>query len=174
MSTGVAAVLVAETSQRWRVFLSGYEEPPAISTVASGSFEARIDEEAMEIRYRLSYANLETPATQAHIHFGQHRTSGGISAWLCGNPPLNVPPDTPLCPLTTGTVTGVITPEDVIGPTGQGIEPGAFDELVRAIRAGVTYANVHSTRFPAGEIRAQISENDHGDDRNDDNDHNDH
>jgi CHRD domain-containing protein len=171
LSTGAATVLVAQNFERVRAFLNGYEEPPAISTVASGSFEARIDDEAQEIRYRLSYANLETPATQAHIHFGQHRTSGGISAWLCGNPPLTVPPDTPLCPPTTGTVTGVITPEDVIGPTGQGIEPGAFDELVRAIRAGVTYANVHSTRFPAGEIRGQLpKDKDRGRDKDSDKD----
>jgi hypothetical protein len=47
---------------------------------------------------------------------------------------------------------------DVIGPTTQGIEPGAFAELVRAMRAGVTYTNVHSTKFPAGEIRGQIND----------------
>jgi CHRD domain-containing protein len=52
----------------------------------------------------------------------------------------------------------------VIGPNNQGLEPGAFDELVRAMRAGFTYANVHSNRFPAGEIRGQIKP---GDDDND-------
>jgi hypothetical protein len=31
-----------------------------------------------------------------------------------------------------------------------------FDELVRAIRAGVTYVNVHSETFPGGEIRGQL------------------
>jgi hypothetical protein len=44
----------------------------------------------------------------------------------------------------------------VIGPADQGIDPGEFDELVRAMRAGVTYANVHTTRFGGGEIRGQI------------------
>ena len=37
-------------------------------------------------------------------------------------------------------------------------EPGdqqEFDGLVRAIRAGATYTNVHSTLFPPGEIRGQ-------------------
>ena len=57
---------------------------------------------------------------------------------------------------TEAVVTGVITPADIIGPTTQGIEPGSFDEAVRAIRAGATYANVHSTRWPQGEIRGQI------------------
>ena len=172
LSTGAAGVLVAENFDRLRTFLSGYEEPPAVSTVGRGTFEATIDEDAMEIRYRLSYANLETPATQAHIHFGQRRTNGGISAWLCGNPPaVNPPAGTPLCPPTTGTVTGTIEPEDVIGPANQGIEPGSFAELVRAIRAGVTYANVHTTRFPGGEIRGQLpghNRRDHDDDSDSD------
>jgi hypothetical protein len=34
------------------------------------------------------------------------------------------------------------------------------DELVRAIRAGTTYANVHSSTFGPGEIRGQISGHD--------------
>jgi hypothetical protein len=38
----------------------------------------------------------------------------------------------------------------------QGINTGEFDELLRAIRAGKTYANVHSTTWPAGEVRGQI------------------
>ena len=44
----------------------------------------------------------------------------------------------------------------MIGPAGQGVEAGSFAELVRAIRAGYTYVNVHTTRWPGGEIRGQI------------------
>jgi len=44
----------------------------------------------------------------------------------------------------------------VIGPSSQGVAAGEFDELIRAIRAGATYVNVHSTLYPPGEIRAQI------------------
>ena len=52
-------------------------------------------------------------------------------------------------------------PADVIGPAGQGIKPGEYAELLRAIRAGATYANVHSSLYPSGEIRAQLNEH-HG------------
>jgi hypothetical protein len=61
-----------------------------------------------------------------------------------------------------------VTAADVIGPTGQGVAAGEFEEVLKAIRAGVAYANVHSTRNQGGEIRGQIRAGD-GDD--DDHDH---
>ena len=52
----------------------------------------------------------------------------------------------------------------MVGPAGQGLAPGEFDELVRAMRAGATYANVHTTLVPGGEIRGQIDGNRHDED----------
>ena len=49
----------------------------------------------------------------------------------------------------------------MIGPAAQGIAAGELGELSRAMRAGVTYANVHTATYPAGEIRGQI-DSDHG------------
>jgi hypothetical protein len=50
----------------------------------------------------------------------------------------------------------------VIGPVNQGIEALAFGELLDAIDAGVTYVNVHSTKWPGGEIRAQLDDRKRG------------
>jgi hypothetical protein len=36
-----------------------------------------------------------------------------------------------------------------------------YDELAAAMRNGSTYANVHSTLWPGGEIRAQIKNRRH-------------
>jgi hypothetical protein len=58
-------------------------------------------------------------------------------------------------------VTGTLRPADVIGPAGQGITAGQFEELVRAIRAGATYVNVHSSLYPGGEIRGQLDHEHH-------------
>jgi hypothetical protein len=58
---------------------------------------------------------------------------------------------------------------DVIGPVPQGVNPGEFDKLVQAIEAGKAYVNVHSSRFPNGEIRGQIKPGE-GEDNNDDHD----
>jgi CHRD domain len=138
-----------------RAVLNGYQEVVgggAISTTGNGLFTAKIDEKNQTITYELTYTLEGGAALFAHIHFAERHVSGGISAFLCNGP------TTPPCPSPGGTVTGVITPADVIGPTGQGIEPGSFEELVRAIDAGATYANVHSTRWPGGEIRGQIAD----------------
>ena len=104
--------------QREKVFsdtLTGYQETPGVSSTGLGEFEAVIDDETQTITYVLTYAALETPAVQAHIHFGNRYNAGGVSAFLCGGG------DKPPCPPTAGTVTGVIDPTDVIGPVGQGI-----------------------------------------------------
>ena len=58
------------------------------------------------------------------------------------------------------TVEGDVGPADVVGPNGQGIEPGSFAEILEAMRAGNAYANIHTTRWPGGEIRGQINDND--------------
>jgi CHRD domain-containing protein len=147
---------------RVKARLNGYQENPSISTTGRGTFTAKIDDEAMEIHYTLTYSGIEGgTAVAAHIHVGDRHTNGGVSAFLCSGG------DKPACPATEGTVTGVIDAADVVGPAVQGVEPGAFDELVRAIRAGVTYANVHSApRWPGGEIRGQIVSA--GDDDHDD------
>jgi hypothetical protein len=138
--------------------LIGYEEVPAVSTVAGGEFHARISDDETALDYELSYADLEGAVTQAHIHFGQKGVNGGISVWLCGNPGPGVTPPagTPLCPPSPATVAGTLTAANVVGPAGQGIAAGEFAELIAAIRAGKTYANVHSTKFPGGEVRSQI------------------
>lgn len=143
--------------------LKGFAETPAVSTAASGKFMASVNAEAATIEFTLTYRRLEAPVTQAHIHFGQEDVAGGISVWLCSNLPS---PPTPAgfnrpCPQTAtadAPVSGTVTAADVVGPTGQGIAPGEFDELIRALRKEVTYVNVHSEKFPAGEIRGQIDD----------------
>ena len=148
------------TGKDFRTDLNGFEEVPAVSTSAGGSMKAEVNRAGTEIRYELRYRNLEGDVTQAHIHLGQEGVAGGIAVWLCGNVP-TTPAGVQACPASPATVTGTIREADVVGPAGQGLAPGEFDELVRAMRAGVTYANVHSSLVPTGEIRGQF-DREHG------------
>ena len=133
--------------------LNGLQEDPSVSTGGHGTFEAVIDDDARVIDWELTYDGLEGGNTLfAHVHFGSHDHNGGVAVFFCGG---STKPTS--CPNGGGTVTGTWVPSDVVGPNVQGIEPGAFDELVAAIRAGHTYANVHTVRWGGGEIRGQVN-----------------
>lgn len=138
-----------------RAALVGFQEVPALSTTAHGSFRAWVDTKANTITYRLTYDALEGTVQQSHVHFGQKSVNGGVSFFLCSNLG-NGPAGTQACPAPPAEITGVITPDLVIGPGGQGIEAGAFAEIAAAMRDGTAYANVHSTKWPGGEIRGQL------------------
>jgi hypothetical protein len=143
--------------------MNGYEENPDVSSVASGDFSARLSDDGTALEYRLSYSGLEGAVTQAHVHFAKAGVNGGISFWLCETAGTQSPSaSTPACPEPGGTVEGTITSLEVVGPNGQGIAPGEFAEILAAMRAGAAYANVHSTKFPGGEIRAQINDRGRG------------
>jgi len=156
----VAAPTFADEGRSFKATLTGYEEVPSVSTAASGEFRAQLGADGTTLNYELTYVNI-TNAFAAHIHLGQPGVAAGVIAFLCGG---GGKPD---CPATGGTVTGMIVAADVIGPTSQGIAPGEFAELVAAMQAGFTYANVHTNDgvappnqgpgdFPGGEIRGQI------------------
>ena len=145
--------------------LVGFQEVPSVSSSGTGEFVAEISDDESKIDYSLTWKNLEgTVVQQSHIHFGQHSVNGGIAAFFCSNlTDPAPPPDTPTCPgPASGELKGVITAANVIGPAGQGIAPGEFAELVRAIRNGKSYVNVHTDKHPGGEIRAQLNERGRG------------
>jgi CHRD domain len=145
--------------------LGGYQEVGAISTVGGGSFEAKVSNDDSSFEWTLSYSGLEGTVTQAHIHFAQRSVNGPIVIWLCKTAATaaNAPPGTADCPTPGGTLSGTADAGDVVGPAtgpGQGIETGAFGEVLDAIRAGKAYANVHSTKWGGGEIRGQLNDPD--------------
>lgn len=151
-----AAVGAHDRDARFRVatVLRSFEEVPAVSSAATGYFKATIDADNQTIAYELSYDGIETPL-QAHIHLGQTHVNGGVSVFLCGAGP-TAPAGTPACPPSPAKIEHTLTADSIVGPTSQGLAPGEFDELIAAIRKEVTYVNVHSARFPGGEIRGQL------------------
>jgi hypothetical protein len=149
-------------AQRLRVLsfearLAGNNEVPPVSTTGTGRFEALLVPELNVLAYRLTYANLEggvAPVTPlvAHVHFAPTKVNGGVMFFLCGGG--GKPPCPPQPAVVTGTVTA--TPTDITGPNAQGIAPGEFEAVERALRAEIAYANVHTSTWPAGEIRGQV------------------
>ena len=141
--------------KHFRANLIGFQEVPAINT--TGHARLKLTMTDTEIAFVLSYAGLSGPPAAAHIHVGQLNVNGGVSVFFCGGG------GQPACPAaTSGTVSGTITAANVVGPTAQGYNTGDLAPVEKAIRAGVTYANMHTAKFPAGEIRGQITHGGHG------------
>lgn len=139
------------------------EEVPVVSSLAaSGRFKATLDEDNLTITYELSYDNLEGAPLAGHLHVGQRGVNGAIPLFLCANAPALPPAGTPeaqACPPAPATITGVLTPTNIIPRPAQGIDavsPADFIEIMRLMRSGDVYANVHTTKYIGGEIRGQV------------------
>ena len=151
----LAGLAIADPHGRnFKASLDSYHETSlSLSTSGTGSFRARLNHDGDQLTYELQYSGLEGGNVLfAHVHLGQIGTTGGVMFFLCGGG------GRPACPNPPATVTGTVTASDVIGPSGQGVAPGEFQEAIDAMRDGAAYANVHTTVYPSGEIRGQINE----------------
>jgi hypothetical protein len=154
-------------AQEFVATLSGFQElgalnaeTGAIFTNGQGTFRLKLDQKLQSVTYTLTYSNLTSDVMQAHIHFGQVHVPGGIFLFLCTNLG-NGPAGTPACPNNpsgNGTVSGTLTPASVRAVTTQNITAGDFSIVPAALLSDTAYANVHTVKFPAGEIRGQIGQ----------------
>ena len=151
IALALAVVSTAAQAQTFVAVLDGLQENPSISTAAIGLFIVTIADDEQSLTAQLTYNPLEGGMVlAAHIHVAREFVNGGIVINLCGaggKPP---------CPTPSGQVTAMVTAADVVDVAAQGIAAGELAEVIRAMRRGATYVNVHSTAFPNGEIRGQI------------------
>jgi CHRD domain-containing protein/PEP-CTERM motif-containing protein len=93
-----------------------------------------LDTIAMTLVVDMSYSGLLAPTTNAHIH-------------CCAPPGSPGPVVIPFVPpFIVGTTSGTFNATFALTPV-----------LVADILSGLSYINVHTTLFPAGEIRGQIA-----------------
>jgi hypothetical protein len=81
-----------------------------------------------KLKFTLKFSHLTGAATAAHIHMGAKGVSGPVVVPLCG-------------PCKT-TVTGTASVSAAV---------------LSAIKKGKAYVNVHTAKYPAGEIRGQLA-----------------
>lgn len=106
----------------------GNEVPPTPST-GSGTVDALFDKNTNLLRWRVSYSDLSGPALAAHFHG---------PALIGANAGVAVPWPGPLASPMEGSVV---------------LSPSQADELL----AGLWYANIHTARYPGGEVRGQMT-----------------
>lgn len=161
---GLPTIAFGQDDNRdFRARFLGVNETPSVSTDATATLSLHIDGsgDTATITYTLNFSGLRAGVTVAHVHFGQSRVSGAPMFFLCGPAGTSgMPAGTPSCGATgatSGTISRTVSAADVVGfASGQGIIAGEMGRVVKAIREGAAYGNVHSTKFGGGETRGQL------------------
>ncbi len=136
-----ASSVMAQTTLR--AVLSGAEEVPGVATNASG--EAVFVVYPDRIDFTLTARKLGTAISASHIHLGPRGVNGPVFLFLFNSSTQGTFP---------GRVTGTLTAADLIAQDTRGLS--TFDDAIAAVLGGRTYANLHTTLAPGGEIRGQI------------------
>ena len=145
----LAAPAVHSQTENFSASLAGANEVPPINTAGTADFQMTIQPGA--ITFSLTFSDLRAPLAVAHLHFAPSKVPGGVMIFPCGGG------NQPACPAaTSGTITGTITAANVTGPASQGIAAGDLDSALEAVRNDLSYANMHTTMFPGGEIRGPV------------------
>jgi hypothetical protein len=127
--------------------LNGGEETPApgLNTGAVGTAEVGVDINNREVVVNLQLFNLPTGTTGGHIHAGARGTAGPVI--LDFNFPAGRTGDMPIT-FRLGQSALRARPE---------IGINTLDDAIQTIVAGNSYVNVHTTQYPGGEIRGQLT-----------------
>lgn len=144
LMVGVIAAQVS-AAENFEALMSGAQEVPPLDTRSFGRTVFQVSDDGTALNYTVIVGSI-VDVTQAHIHLGERGTNGPVVAFLFGFNPDGVTVNGILAE-------GVITDESIFPVPGF---EGTLEALLKRMRAGTTYVNVHTKARPAGEIRGQI------------------
>lgn len=129
-----------------RARLTPEQEVQIVSSDARGNVALLVSDNAIDYRLNIDPLPLST-VTSAHIHVGAAGSNGPIifSLYFSG---FGVP--------FNGFINGALTAFDLQPQPANGIS--SFNDAINAILSGGAYVNVHTTAYPAGEIRGQLQQ----------------
>ncbi len=139
-----ATIITVAAKEGFHANLTGDQETPMVKTGAMGEAVFHLMKDGNELGYKLTVSNMEN-VTAAHIHMGKKGVEGPPLAGLFAGPKKE------------GSFTGVLaegtlTAKDLTGP----LSGKSVSDLIKMIRDGAAYVNVHTDKHPNGEIRGQI------------------
>jgi len=124
------------------------EEAPGVETQAVGQSIFRVSKDGESVYFKIIVANLDN-ITMAHIHWKPGGGDAPPVVWLIPEGP----PPTLLPGTTNGIlVEGTFTADHFVG----NLAGMSVSDLVEIFRAGEAYVNVHTSKYPGGEIRGDI------------------
>lgn len=144
LATVLTVSLGLAAEKGFRAKLSGHEVVPAVKTKAKGEAEFKLSKDGKELSYKLTVKNIEN-VTAAHIHKGKKGQSGPPLAGLFAGPKKEGK-------FSGVLAEGTVTDKELMGE----LQGKPLDELVKLIKSGDLYVNVHTDAHPDGEIRGQI------------------
>jgi hypothetical protein len=132
-ATTVAVLLMSAPAYaevvNFSVNLDGKTEVPPNDSAGTGKLDATYDTDSKVLKYTITYDGLTGDATAAHFHGP-------------ADPGANAPPVVPI-------------PEDKLASPIEG-EATLTDEQAADLQAHKWYFNVHTAKYPDGEIRGQL------------------
>jgi CHRD domain-containing protein len=133
--------IVLAQNQKFNAKLSGQQEVPPVQTTASGMawFKPMQD----KAWFKLNVTDMQG-VTQAHIHTGKQGENGPVVVTLYKS----ATPQLINGKLAYGNITTTLLEGPMKGKQISG--------LATAMSNGSTYVNVHTEKYPNGEIRGQI------------------
>ena len=132
----------------FRAHLTGDQEVPPRETLATGQAIFQLSKDGMSLSYKIIVANLDN-LTMSHIHVANESSNGPVVAWLY--------PPAPPASLIPNTSNGILQEGVITKANLTGILAGKeLSDLLNLITAKQTYVNIHTTKYPGGEIRGQI------------------
>ncbi len=134
----------AEKTHAYKAELSGHAVIPMATTTAKGMATFETTMSGKELTFKLTVEDIEN-VTAAHIHIAKKGKNGPPVAGLFAGPKKEGK--------FSGTLgEGTITDKDLVGPmAGKTVK-----DLIKALRSGELYVNVHTDKYPDGELRGQI------------------
>lgn len=138
VSVGMAA------DKGFKATISGDEVAPPVKTMAKGEATFQLGKNGAELNYKVTVSDVEN-VTAAHIHQGAKGKNG---------------PPVALIDIKgkkegkfSGTLAeGTVTTKELMGS----LKGKTVKDLVKEIDSGNAYINVHTGKYPDGEIRGQI------------------
>jgi hypothetical protein len=104
------------------------EVPAPKGAKGTGSFTGTLT--GRKLVWKLTWGTLSGPANAAHIHLGKAGKAGNVAVPLCAGATCK------------SGIHGTVTLKAAV---------------LKALKAGGTYVNIHTAKNPAGEIRGQIA-----------------